>query len=370
MIKKGDKNRLSESSLLLAHRAPSYTGNRRTRSPPFTNLETLSSFSVGVILILPFLLASMTIFIDLNKEIHKEHVKFTAYNCPRPLYCDVINGQLHVLVNTEAVNLHYVTLKGKMHHFRNVDMPKYGINMVVVGDDETGSYSQTFLDVIDSHVNIYSEYVQLGGFSTDRPWLLEKTKYLRAAITIMDYNSAPSEELLEQMTFKVDFQSRWFTTVRAILQIILSIISTYTLISWSRRIAIHQMRLREAARSRGSLDSSPEASPPPSHCFLSYLVPEQVQNHLQPIPSTILSDHVLQIYTVLMLVFLIMWQDLPGASFALAQLLSFDRSPTQLFFASLVKLCGQQGVKRVASSYCSFQYIHIMLYSTLYTFVA
>lgn len=276
---KGDLNRLSETSLLLVNRVPNNSANRRTRSPPFAKLETLSSFSVGVILMLPFLLASMTIFIDLNKEIHKEHVKFSAYNCPRPLYCDVSNSQLHVLVNTEATNLHYVTLKAEMHHFSTGDMPKYGINVVVVGDDETGSYSQTFLEVINSHVNIYGEYVQLGGFSTDRPWLLRDTKYLRAVITITD-NSVPSLELLERMIFKIDFQSIWFTSARAILQIIFSITSTYTLMAWSRRVAIHQIRLREAARSRFSLDPSLDVTAPPSHFFLSYLVPEQVRSFI------------------------------------------------------------------------------------------
>ena len=276
MRKSLDKSERKETTLLLSQSPTNYSGNRRTRSPPYAQLETLSSWTVWAVLFLPFLLAAGTVFIDLNKSIHRQSFRFSIFDCPHPTVCDTANNQLHVLVNTDVTTLHHVTLKGKMKSFDD-SIIKYGLQVIVVGNDESGMWTQTFLEVMKSNLRSSNGYWQIGGFSTDRPWLLPETKHIRLVISVSNADAALSMDLLEQMTFRLTIQSQWFCAIRALLQIILGGISLYCLVVWSRRLATHHIRLRESATTQGLLRASSYGTRVSFACCCTYLVSEQVR---------------------------------------------------------------------------------------------
>ena len=277
------------------------------RNPPFTKLETLSKTKVWLVTCWPFFLAVLVLLLDTDKSIHTSNIEFSPSHCMSPLECytrsnvnddndDIKSVSIIFTLPTQAILIHFVNIVGSLKFFlpvvddeklvgREIDM-NYKVVLNLYTLDEYGQRSQSIYDnynAIDRDVNVIIkknednkttrlrgemfEYdYELGSASMERPWLLPQSRKVQGEVLItvaMNDQSNDNGLSLEQKNYMklmmkdfdkevlygtmIDFeyQRELFTSTRALLQLIVSVVTLMNLLDYIRRIRKYHQVLYE-----------------------------------------------------------------------------------------------------------------------------
>jgi hypothetical protein len=240
-------------------------------------LETLGSGSVWAILIAPLLLTVIALFLDLNQGIHMERMKFKTSDCQWPLSCHIEDSMLFFTLLPQAQLLRHLHLSANIHGSPPLmeTLPSYQVSLSITAVDDQGNITQSILEVAKDK-RYFADGVEFGGFTTDPPWFLEENTYLQGTISISSSTTSISSDILTNSVFILEYQRLSFTSLRAFIQVFLSLLSCVVLVFWLSRLFLHHHHLRASsplAKTRtccGCMSSY--------HCCLLYLLPEQARS--------------------------------------------------------------------------------------------
>lgn len=287
----GDHRRPTATEAIYAPRPVEIVGQmaRKQRNPPVAQLETLGSSSVWTILLAPIFFTSIALLVDLNRDIHMDSMKFHASHCSWPLSCHLQDSTLSFQLIPQAQLLRHIHLSANIHGSSELmtKLPGYEIQLLIDAVDRNGNVTQAVLKVTKSK-RYFANGIELGGLTTDPPWFLEKNTFLQGSIKITSSTTSIASDILTNSVFILEYQRISFTSLRAFIQVFLSLLSCVILVFWVSRLFLHHLHLRDTSplsktkRCCGCLG--------PYRCCLNYLLPEQVWESQPHMPSLRIPD--------------------------------------------------------------------------------
>jgi hypothetical protein len=204
-----------------------------------------------------------------------DSMKFHTTHCLWPLTCHFQDSTLTFQLLPQAQLLRHLHLSANIHGSSELmsKLPGYEIELLIDAVNENGNVTQSILEVTKSK-RYFANGIELGGFTTDPPWFLEENTYLQGSITIRSSTISVASDILTNSVFILEYQRVSFTSLRAFIQVFLSLLSCVILVFWLSRLFLHHHHLRSSSplskvrRCCGCFSTY--------HCCLNYLLPEQV----------------------------------------------------------------------------------------------